>query len=288
MSIKRLKSRGQPPWGCMLVGYTTVNSAVAGVDAALRNLVVRFFTPDTQTEVGKTTIPAIPVIVHIANDTTNVVTSAAATDQTTLNTLLNEIKADYNAHRVDTTFHTNADTTNAVTSADASNEATSVTLSNEIKADYNAHRSQATIHPYNEVRNVTTSADSIDLATAIVLANEIKGDYNLHRLYQVKTFIIYGITPGTYDVGIKAANTLSCLAQDVVFAAGTPVTVDFGLSYIGDTQGDDAINASDATVAGLNATHYGGCLGYAGNWSMPDPNTFGDWTVIPTARRKMY
>ena len=119
-------------------------------------------------------------LVHKANDTTNTVTSADASDQATLNTLLNEIKGDYNAHRVSTTFHDAADNTNVVDAADASDLATSQTLANQIKAKYNTHRSQSGVHPYDDALNEVTSADATDLATAQTLANEEKTDYNAH------------------------------------------------------------------------------------------------------------
>jgi hypothetical protein len=122
----------------------------------------------------------ILTIVHDVNDTTNAVTSSDATNQTTLNTLLNEIKTDYNAHRISTAFHDAADSTNIVTSADATDAATSVTLANEIKTDYNAHRSQADVHPHDDSANAVSSADATDEATCITLANEIKTDYNAH------------------------------------------------------------------------------------------------------------
>ena len=134
--------------------------------------------------------------IHLTDDTTNPVTSVNATDQATVNTLLNEIKTDYNAHRVSTTFHDVADTTNVVAAADATDLATSITLANEIKTDYNAHRSQATVHPHNDDENTVTSADGTDLATTITLANEIKGDYNGHL------------------VATKAANTVKFTPPD--------------------------------------------------------------------------
>lgn len=120
--------------------------------------------------------------VHKADDTTNTVTSADATDQDTLNTLLNEIKGDYNAHRVSTTFHDAADTTNVVDAADASDLDTSKTLANQIKAKFNAHRSQSGVHPYDDMLHEVTSDDATDLATGITLGNEIKADYNAHLL----------------------------------------------------------------------------------------------------------
>jgi len=118
--------------------------------------------------------------VHKADDEVNVVTAADADDLTTLEALLNEIKGDYNAHRVSTTFHDAADTTNVVDAANASDLATSIALANQIKAMFNAHRAQDGVHPLDDTFNEITSDDATDLDTCITLANEIKNDYNAH------------------------------------------------------------------------------------------------------------
>lgn len=60
-------------------------------------------------------------------------------DQTTANTFLNAVKADYNTHRASTTYHYTADSTNVVTAAAATNLATSIDLANDIKAQLIAH-----------------------------------------------------------------------------------------------------------------------------------------------------
>jgi len=287
MSIKLLKSRGSPPWGCTINGYVGIYYAVQPTG----NYVVRFFTPNTQTELGKAAVIATNTIVHLANDAGNAVSSDAATDQATLNTLLNEIKADYNAHRVDTSCHSAADSTNAVTSADASDEATSVTLVNEIKADYNAHRILRTAHLYPELSQGTTKADATALASAITLGNEIKTKYNNHRSGKIMRFVVNGIAPGTYDIGFRSINTVSVIAEDVVVTPGVPVEVSFaGLHYPGDNNGDDKLNSIDSGIENqvVALASVGACYGYTGDWVMPDGSTFGDWTSIPTARRRTY
>lgn len=241
-----------------------------------RNIIVRMFTPGTHTEVLKSCCPTSTVAVHVADDGVNIVTSAAATDQATLNTLLNEIKADYNAHRVSLTFHTIADTVNAVTSADASSLATSITLANEIKADYNAHRSQSGVHPYTDGARGVMNADATDLATCITLANEEKAVYNLHRTNTTEMFTIYGVTPGTYDVGIKADICISRKVTDVVFTEGVTTYAAFGMLFTGDASDNDMLSASDATL--VNQEYYGTIgegstngqfSGYGGDWLMP-------------------
>lgn len=76
--------------------------------------------------------------VHIVADAANPVAAVDATDQATANTLLNELKADFNLHRALTSSHAVADAT-AVASANATDLATSVTLVNEIFTRLNAH-----------------------------------------------------------------------------------------------------------------------------------------------------
>jgi hypothetical protein len=77
--------------------------------------------------------------VHKAADATNGITTAVASDQTTSNTLLNAIKAKYNAHLILSGVHFTNDATNTVTAADATDAGSSQTLATEIKAKYNAH-----------------------------------------------------------------------------------------------------------------------------------------------------
>lgn len=76
---------------------------------------------------------------HIAADATNTIAAPVATDQTTINTLLNELKGDFNAHRVLTAAHPTADGTNVISAANSTDEGTAVTLVNELFTDINAH-----------------------------------------------------------------------------------------------------------------------------------------------------
>jgi len=59
-------------------------------------------------------------------------------------------------------------------------------------------------------------------------------------------FTISGLTPGTYDIGIKGGTGLSELEFNVVLA-GTTV-VDFGTIRVGDSNNDDYITISDRTL----------------------------------------
>ncbi len=109
-------------------------------------------------------------------DTTNVVGSDDATDLASAITLLNEMKADYNAH-IFTAHH--ADIGPVVGSDDATELASAIALASELKADYNSHRS-STYHWTADSGNEVTTSDPTDEASLVSLANELKADYNSH------------------------------------------------------------------------------------------------------------
>jgi hypothetical protein len=75
---------------------------------------------------------------HAAADSTNVA-AAAATDLPTALALLNDLKAQYNAHRVDLVAHGAADATNVVTAATATDFATGLTLWTDLRDRLWAH-----------------------------------------------------------------------------------------------------------------------------------------------------
>lgn len=67
------------------------------------------------------------------------IAAVVATDQGSANTLLNELKADFNTHLAEAGVHIITDATNTIVAADATNLATSITLANAVKAAFNAH-----------------------------------------------------------------------------------------------------------------------------------------------------
>ena len=58
-------------------------------------------------------------------------------------------------------------------------------------------------------------------------------------------FTITGLTPGTYDIGIKNCTGLSELSTSVTLSAGNTTVVDFGEIREGDSDGNDAITILD-------------------------------------------
>jgi len=84
------------------------------------------------------------------------------------------------------------------------------------------------------------------------------------------TFTIYGITPGTYDVGIKCDSSLSLLAEDQEFTEGETTETDFGTLLGGDENGDDAGTIVDYSLWNTGFNKVGDCQGYAGDWLIPE------------------
>lgn len=110
--------------------------------------------------------------------------SPSAIDLAALDTLLNEEKADHNAHIALTAggVHGAADVTNVVTAAAASNTATRVALANDLRAKHEAHRilTAGGVHGAADATNVITVPVATDDSSALALALEIKAKRNAH------------------------------------------------------------------------------------------------------------
>lgn len=110
----------------------------------------------------------------------NATDSAALT--ASLVALSNDIRTQYEAHRLSAVFHDAGDSTNATTAPAASNLTTSITLLNDLKVKFNAHLTQSGIHPTNDTTNAVTAPNATDAASAIVLANALRAAYESHRV----------------------------------------------------------------------------------------------------------
>jgi hypothetical protein len=127
---------------------------------------------------------------HVAPDTTNIITSADATDLATGIVLANEAKADYNAHDLDAgpVWHFATGGSNQVTAADAATlEAELVTLCQDIQTQYNAHIADTSIHTPADTTNTLISVTITDTATCITFLNDLKAKYNAHRIFSAPT-----------------------------------------------------------------------------------------------------
>lgn len=83
-------------------------------------------------------------------------------------------------------------------------------------------------------------------------------------------FTIYGITPGTYDVGVKSDNSLSILIEDKVFTGSNTTEIDFSTLKRGDVNNDDYVTSADRSILYLYWGQGGDCWNYTGDWLMPE------------------
>ncbi len=61
-------------------------------------------------------------------------------------------------------------------------------------------------------------------------------------------FTMTGLTPGTYDIGIKNWTCLSELVTNVTLSTGVTTVVDFGTMREGDSNNDDWITGADRSI----------------------------------------
>jgi hypothetical protein len=170
--------------------------------------------------------------IHGAADATNPVTSPDATNQATAETLLNEMKADYNAHRVLTagSVHGAVDGANIVDAADADDLPKAITLVNQIKAKYEAHRIYTTSACHkgsgDEVNRITSPDAAVTLATVLTLANELKAKYNLHIAYIKAGSVSSVIDQGAFTgVNYLVGSTVTFTGNVTSALAGVTATV---------------------------------------------------------------
>ena len=98
-------------------------------------------------------------------------------------TLLNDIKAKFNAHLSQSGVHQMDDGSNLVSVADATNLQSAVVLANHLKDAYNLHLAQLGVHGYDDSVNIQTSlVPPVVIADTFPLLNDIKVKFNLHRI----------------------------------------------------------------------------------------------------------
>lgn len=134
--------------------------------------------------------------------------------------VLNEVKTDYEAHRVDATSHTNADAANAIAAADATDQTSAETLANELKADLNSHfaalsEGEEAITLVNDiaVQYEAHIAETTMLDEALTLVNELAANYELHRVKQPAVHSVANTTDA-----ISATNPATDLAEAIALA----------------------------------------------------------------------
>jgi hypothetical protein len=219
------------PYGTYEPYLRCVNGGLVGTDG-----ITFVWSLDNGRNVSNVTALGTATTYTIPNSNVQFDLSPASADLTALNTLLNEIKTDYEAHRVLTagSVHGGADATNTITAANASDTATRIALANDLRAKYAAHRimTSGSVHGAADATNVVTAPVATDDATALMLALDIKAKYNAHRILTAGS--VHGAADNTNAVTAAAPSAGAFVAGDIVRGrtlGPAPSTSDVDLAF---------------------------------------------------------
>ena len=162
---------------------------------------------DYEAHIGSTTY-------HVGADSTNVVTEVGVPIE--IYALLDELKVDYEAHRILTaaSVHAGTDAVNVITALNATTKALAVALSNDLRTQYIANFANVTTHH--------GASDTVGIAAATAVA-ELDGDstwteiaaaadalrsaYEAHRVLTAGT--VHGAADSTNTVTAAAVGTVT-------------------------------------------------------------------------------
>ncbi len=108
------------------------------------------------------------------------VSAPAATDLATALTLVNDLRAEHNAHLASSAVHITTDSVNVATMPVATDQTTLNDLANEIVADWNAHKSATAYHRRASALDDVDVPPASDLATSLVLVNALRAAMAAH------------------------------------------------------------------------------------------------------------
>lgn len=151
---------------------------------------------------------------HLAADSTNVVTELGVAKEAY--TLLDEIKADYNAHRILTAggVHAGTDAVNVVSAANATTKALAVALSNAIRTAFVANFANVTSHHGAVDTTGVASATAVGVLTSVstwtqicAAADALRAAYEAHRVLTAGA--VHGLADSTNTVTAGAVGTVT-------------------------------------------------------------------------------
>lgn len=159
--------------------YTTIFNAIKTLYLAVRTSYVNHINDVRPDQTS--------AVFHLGVDTVDVLGAVPTiVDESDLAVDMNNLKAQYNAHRVNTSYHGVANA-NSITSPNvvAGHIDTAVTMANEMKAKLNLHFADAAAHTGAfgpDTVNVIAAADVSYPSGLYDLINQIYTKYELHRV----------------------------------------------------------------------------------------------------------
>ncbi len=166
-----------------------------------------------------------------------------------VNTLLNEIKADHNAHVVLTagSVHGAADTADVISTADAKDTATRIALANALRTAFESHRVKTAggVHGAADNSNAISAPVATDDASVLNLAIDLNAKYNAHRVLTAGA--VHGAADNTNAVtSPDPAQSTNALLNEIKVDQNSHVVLTAnGVHGIADSA--DIISTADAT-----------------------------------------
>jgi hypothetical protein len=204
-----------------VIGIVTVGQAphkvndttnvIAGVGATGLDSVIDLSQEEItkyEAHIGSTTF-------HVVADSTNVVTEVGVPIE--IYALLDELKVDYEAHRILTagSVHAGTDAVNLVTAANATTKALAILLANDLRTQFIANYANVTAH-----HGADGSADAPTVAALVpgtatwteiaALADDLRASYEAHRVNLAGG--IHGLADGTNTVTATAIGVVTTAA----------------------------------------------------------------------------
>ena len=282
--------------------YQVVGKCVTGGTIGVAGIILKYSLDN-----GRTYLPQVALgtattqLVYLPAATPNSTGvqfdfAPASADLTALNTLLNDIKSDFNEHIVlvgGSPVHGSTGAVDNVATADASNGATRLALVNALRTAYIAHIARVSGAPAIHITADVTAADQLaygaatDDSTVLLLALDLKAKYNLHIVntsYHTNPDNVSGVTAAAPSMGVLVAGDyFTCATVPPMWAvadlynASDPTSIVGALAVIAQTSQQVGMIVITEPVLVTDITTISAGLDYAA--------TFGKkWTVIARFR----
>ncbi len=201
------------PYGTYEAYLRCVNGGLIGTDG-----ITFVWSLDNGRNVSNVTALGTATTYTIPNSNAQFDFSPSSADLTALNTLINEIYTDFNAHVILTTggVHGASDSADVVSIASATDTATRIARINALRAAYILHiaKTAGGVHGAADTTDVITAPVATDDSTALMLALDMKAKYNAHRVLTAGA--VHGLADSTNATTSPAPSAGAFVAGDIV------------------------------------------------------------------------
>lgn len=219
------------PYGTYEAYLRCVNGGLIGTDG-----ITFVWSLDNGRNVSNVTGLGTATTYTIPNSNVQFDFSPTSADLTALNTLINEIYTDFNAHVILTAggVHGGADSADVVSIASATDTATRIARINALRAAYILHiaKTAGGVHGAADTVDVIVAPVATDDSSALILALDMTAKYNAHRVLTAGS--VHGAADSTNAVTSPAPSAGAFAAGDIVKVrtlGPTPSTADVDAAF---------------------------------------------------------